>query len=73
MLIKLLIGLDSGEESSVWDGEGDHPCSHLGSHSSYLGKTFLHNSPKKVRLLKVGVTTENMESDATLQPSNSRD
>lgn len=33
---------------------------------------FLHNSPKNVRLLKAGVTTENMESDVTLQPTNRR-
>lgn len=38
MLIKALRGLDPGGESSVWDR--DHPCSHL-------GKSFLHNSPKK--------------------------
>lgn len=43
MLIKVLSGLDPGEHSSV---------SHLGSPSSLLAKSFLHNSPKTVRLLK---------------------
>lgn len=73
MLIKVSIGLDPDEESSVWDREGHQPCSHLGSQSSYLGKSFLHNSPPKNRFLKAAVTRENMESDATLQPGNSRD
>lgn len=73
MLIKVLSGLDPGEDSSVWDREGLLPCSHLGSPSSHLGKSFLHDSPRKVRLLKAGVTTERMESGGTLQPTNSRD